>query len=439
MTARKGAQAAGHHELTARRFGSLTGGLHKMVGFGLGMGLLGIATLLAIPAMVHVSGADAWAAIAIGQAVGGVAAVGIAYGWVVSGPASIAKANPADRRVEYVESVKTRLALFVPVMLVAAVVALLVTQTNPVLAVLGSISTAVIGLTASWFFVGTGEPYLLLALETVPRIAGTLIGILLMSTANSAAIGLISQIVGALVGFGLCSYHILRRHRGDGRLPTRSVRRVLYDQRHGVTSSAVSTLYAALPIVLVGWFAPNSLTSFAVLDKLQKQINSAVAPFVQVFQGWVPRAGRNELKHRVNVALVVAGAAGAVMAVVLTVIGQPLVRWLGGGQIQVSDLSLALAMIAISLSMIESIAAKACLVALGMIGKVARITTWGSLVGIIFIAAFAFAWGTSGAMAGLVLGWMLRLGVELVYIIRAEEAPAFPVIYVSHAEAKHAL
>jgi hypothetical protein len=104
--------------------------------------------------MIKVSGGDASAAIATGQAVG---AVLIAYGWIVSGPAAVARADAVGRRTEYLESLRTRLVICVPVAAACALVAVLVVRTGQDLAALGSVSTATIGLTASWYFVGTGQ------------------------------------------------------------------------------------------------------------------------------------------------------------------------------------------------------------------------------------------------------------------------------------------
>ena len=101
-----------------------------------------------IPTMIKVSGGDASAAIATGQAVGAVGAVLIAYGWIVSGPAAVARVDAVGRRTEYLESLRTRLVICVPAA-ACALVAVLVVRTGQDLAALGSVSTATIGLTAS--------------------------------------------------------------------------------------------------------------------------------------------------------------------------------------------------------------------------------------------------------------------------------------------------
>ena len=90
----------------------------------------------------------------------------------MSGPAAVATADALGRRTEYWESLRTRGASAFRYRRLRRG-AMLVVQTSPGLAALGAISTATIGLTASWYYVGTGQPYRLLFLETVPRVLGT--------------------------------------------------------------------------------------------------------------------------------------------------------------------------------------------------------------------------------------------------------------------------
>jgi len=80
------------------------------MGYGSSMVLLAITSLLAIPAMVAASGTHAWGAIAVGQSIGGVAAVIIAYGWGLSGPAAIARADQLARMREYAHRAGPRAA-----------------------------------------------------------------------------------------------------------------------------------------------------------------------------------------------------------------------------------------------------------------------------------------------------------------------------------------
>ena len=89
------------------------------------------------------------------------------------------------------------------------------------------------------------------------------------------------------------------------------------------------------------------------------------------------------------------------------------------GQIVVQTSSIILTALVIALSMIESVLAKACLVPVGLIALVARITLWGSIVGLALTAVAASAFGVNGALGGLIVGLLLRLGWEFIALLRA--------------------
>lgn len=406
----------------------VTSALSKMVGFGIGMALLGAATLIMIPSLIRASSADAFAALVVGQTTGALGAVVISYGWVVQGPATIAKASPRSRLVEYAESMRVRIPVSLPVTAMCVAIALAVVQTNPLLTILGCLSTSLIGLTASWFFVGTGQPYLLLVLETGPRVIGAVAGILIMEMGSSAAWGITCQIAGLIIGVALSTTFILLPGRRNLREPllTRPIKQILKTQRHGVSMSAFSSLYGVLPILIIGMVAPALVAPYGVLDKLQKQISSAVSPFVQVLQGWVPRASGVLLKRRASSAVRLASAAGLTLAIALTVIGLPLVAWLGDNQISVSFLAIALVAFAIALSMIGSVLSLACLVPLGKIAVVSKLTFWGFLTGILLIAPLSIFWGIEGALVGISVGLLVRIVAMMVVFLRIDPAPSTP-------------
>jgi len=390
--------------------------LNRFTGFALSMLLLAVASLVVIPAMVHASGADAWGVIAAGQSIGAVAAVVIAFGWGMSGPARIARADEAGRLTEYTEALVAKLIIFVPVGAIAFVAAWLIGGRYPAYAAVGALTAASIGLTANWYFVGMAQPYTMLLVETLPRVAGTVVGIAFMLSGSSALAGLLCQLGGMLAAFTACTLLILRpwdRHR-SARPRRRPLSTVLREQRHGLSSSVVSASYAAAPIVIVGLVAPAVLPTYAIIDKVQRQINAALAPYITVLQGWVPRGTAEGIRLRVRRALVVSAAGGAVLALVLLLIAPELLGWLGRGQIQPPYAALVLMVVIIAVNMCESVASKVCLSALDRLDVAARATVTATVVGIVLIVAGVFFWGVLGALTGILAGLVLRIVLELL-------------------------
>jgi hypothetical protein len=401
-------------------------GFNKIFGFGLSMLLLAIASLVAIPSMVASSGPRAWGMIAAGQAVGAVAAVAVAYGWGMSGPAKIAKSDLKGRLSEYAESVVCELLIFLPVGLVAFGIAWLIGHDYGLYAGVGALSTASVGLTANWYFIGMARPYALLVGETLPRVAGTLVGILYMVTGSSALIGVLWQLIGMLAAFVICTVWILQpwsvaRRRMVHRRP---IKTVLWTQRHGLTATLVSAVYSAAPITIVTVVAPVVQPVYAVLDKVQRQVNAGLSPFTVVMQGWIPRAARGGLATRIKQAMLLSVVFGLALAAFMLLIAQDLMRWLGGGRIQPGFVALVLMSAITGVYLFENVVAKAALPALAELGVAAKASIVGMAVGLPLVAVGAVLLGAEGALAGILVGIVVRLLIELFAVRSARDADA---------------
>lgn len=416
-SSRRTTQPAPEHRRESRRALRATGrGFNKLFGFGLSMLLLAIASLVAIPSMVTASGAVAWGMIAAGQAVGAVAAVAVAYGWGMSGPAKIARSDFSARLSEYAESVVCELLIFVPVGLLAFGIAWLIGGAHGLEAGVGALSTATVGLTANWFFIGRVQPYRLLVGETLPRVAGTGIGIVFMLHGSSALVGVLWQLIGMVAAFVICTLWILQPWSGHHRsaVHRRPVRTVLWAQRSGVTATLLSAIYGAAPIMIVTLVAPAIQPVYAVLDKVQRQVNAGLSPFTVVMQGWIPRARSGQLKHRIRQGMLLSVGFALALALFMLLLAQDLMDWLGRGQIQPSGIALALMAILTGVYLFENVVAKAVLPALGRLGVAARATVIGTIVGLPLVALGAHLLGAEGALIGILTGILVRMTLELI-------------------------
>ncbi|WP_148076663.1 hypothetical protein [Cellulomonas sp. PhB150] len=384
------------------------------------MGLLAVVSLLAIPALIEAGGPTAWGAIATGQSVGAVAAIALYLGWGISGPASVARASDADRGREYAEALVARAVIVVPVLAATAGVTALVARTDTALAILAACSAALIGLGAGWYFIGIAAPYRMLALETVPRVVGTLVGIAAMREGAGPAAGLWGQLGGMLVGVLAPTVWICATTGGPRQWARlrRPLPQVLRHQVTGVATSITSATYTALPIVIVGLTSSAALPLFAVLDKLQKQVYVAVTPVVSLLQGWVPRAAPHELTGRVRTALRAGAAFCGVLGLGLLLATPWLVDWLGAGHFDATLLASVLVSAVVATNLFESIVSRVALVPLGQLGYVARVTAIGSIIGLVLVVPGTLIWGATGALAAMLSGLLIRVGAGLVRIAR---------------------
>lgn len=394
-------------------------GLQRVLGFGASMALLAAASLLIIPVMMRASGAAAWGAVALGQSLGGIASVIVGYGWNMSGPAQIAGADPTEARRQFLESLLARLTLFIPVCLLAMLASTLSAQhEHRTLAAAGAASSAFIGLSANWYFVGTVQPWILLLTETIPRVLGTLAGAIAMTMGHSALAGVLGQLLGMAVAVALSAAFIFVRLRraGANSIRSRPVTRILADQKDGVLASATSTLIGALPIVIVAHANPAAQPLFAFVDKLQRQMSVALTPFVTALQGWVPRGDQIRRARRTI-------GTGCLLCLVLTLgifgFAPLLTTSLGGGVIRTTwPLNVAMA-IYVGLATYELMLSHVVLATFRRLTHVAKVTLVTGIGSLALMVPAAIWGGALGALAMILAGLLARTILELIEANRA--------------------
>jgi len=401
--------------------GGMTGGIGRarygfmqLLGFGLSVVLLALVALAAIPAMVSASGQAAWGAIVLGQSIGGIGAVVVGYGWGLFGPARVAAAAPTVRRTEYFEAVFAQLVLTLPTCVITASLAFALAPSWRTFAAVGAVSATSIGLTANWYFVGVARPYALLVLETVPRAAGTVVGIILMYLGESAVAGPAGMLAGMLAGVTVSTtwVYVSTAREGAQRVRLRPLRTILALHRNGVTSNLGLALYRAAPIMIVSVVAPAVQPAFALADKVQAQVNVALAPGATVLQGWVPRAVGQARAQRARYAVAFAAVFALVLGAGTAVVSPVLTRWLGNGEIRLSWAVLLLMSACISVNFFQRVVEGAALAPFDGLGVVARAVIVSSILGLPLVALGAAFHGTVGALSGVLFGLTVCAAIE---------------------------
>lgn len=393
----------------------LSRGISTIFAYGLGIALLGVSSIIAIPAMISSTNLDTWGAIATGQAVGAVVAVVGTWGWGMAGPTVIAQSSLAARRTEYVESLRARLVL-VPLLVAGGVGLTAFTSGSSFpLAALGCLSTGLIGLTANWYFIGEGRPWILFGLETAPRAATTFLAAFAMISGTSAAVGLLIMCAGVVGASAISSIYIMRS-TADGissQPHKRSIRVILLDQLPGVLTNLTVTVYTSLPIIILSLLAPQYLGHFAILDKSQRQLSTAFSPLLNVLQGWVPRAPAGELLRRIRAAILLTTGFAVIFTFGFSLAGEPFLAWLANHTTSFGFTEIFLTGVVVALNMLELVLARACMIPLGEIKRVATVTVVGSVLGLVAVAALTPSLGTLGALLGVAFGLSVRSAYQL--------------------------
>ena len=385
------------------------------IGYGLSMIMLALASLMVIPALIRASGDTAYGALSAGQVIGSVGAVVIGYGWGMSGPAIIARADADGRRAEYVEALRARLFLCVPVCLVCCVIgAVLAGSGLRGFGAIGALAQAVIGMSGQWYFVGIVAPYWFLLVETVPRVAGTMAGWLLMRSAGAdALVGTGCQCLGIVAGVLCSSIYILARLRREGALPrrTRSIAVVLREQFDGVAASITNAAVLSLPMVLVSFLNPAARPMYAFVDRVQRQITVAITPLSTVMQGWVPRGDQRDRGRR---ALLLMVPLCAVIAVAVIALGPLLTDYLGGGIIRPGLGITVLMALFVALGTYETVLSRAVLTAFGRLRRITRANLASGLLAVVLVGVGVRLWNAEGALIGVVGSMLVRIIDEYV-------------------------
>lgn len=369
----------------------------------------GIITLAAVPVLIKTVGATAWSEIAVGQAVGGFVLVVISFGWGITGPAMIGGVPLEERPYQLSLSNVARLVIGIPCLACGVLVCLSLNGGATPAAVLSCIGMGAIGLNAVWYFVGVSSPISLLVYDTVPKVTFVIAGLVCVIAGGSAWMFAMLQIIGVISGF-IISWVAVCRGTVLQHLSAMTFRREILDaiieQRHGLATVSVGALFTSVPLPIVSALAPKAVVTFAVIDKIQKQLATATVPFGNMIvsesaelASGAPANATIAARHGVRMTFWVSGIC---MAAVF-VSSWPLMAWISAGRAHSS--------IAISVAIAVSVAAAfamrtlpaAAHAGLGMLRTASASTVGGVVVGIPLIAFGAAQWGAVGALSAVAL------------------------------------
>ena len=362
-----------------------------------------LAPLLFLPVLARLAGADAWVAIALGQSVGGFAALLAGVGYPTLAPPQVAVATAERRRRILATSLHVRL----PVWLIAALVGVLVaialapdSHRAEAAVMAGAMSLA--ALAPTWYWIGVGRALPILWTEVLPRMAATLAatGILL---AGGAVIWypvllILAMIAGpAAVYLRLAGPELTRVDRADALA-------VLRSHPPAVIAETAAGAYNALAVTLVAGVVPVAQAARYVSgDKSYRIGQYAVSALGNALQGWVAEASDdlNAFGRRLRIAVLLHAALGMAGLIAFALIGAPLTELLFGQAVaidQTTALGFGVATLGIALG---TACGRIGLVTLGARGAFAACVVAASAVGVAGLLVGGALWGAAGAAWGL--------------------------------------
>lgn len=416
---------------TARRSRRTNVGL-----FGVTVALNGTISLVTIPILVALAGAERWASMATGQSIGASFGVLVIFGWGLTGPVTIATALPASRPGIFLDSLFARFALLVPILIAQAAVTMAIVPHEKFVAFVAGVAMTLAGASANWFFVGESRAGRFLLLDTVPRVAGTLTGAALLFATGDLLWFAVAQLTGAVLAIGLSAFVILRRRSLDFRAAAhwRRIAASLAEQRHGVVATGIVAAYTPAMLAIIALFTPTLLPLFVLADRLAKFAGMAVSPIFQMFQGWVPAASGRELVRRIQIAGLVTASTGVLGGIFYTLLLPFMSDLLTHGQVTYAPLvAIAFGLLAVS-QIVSPFLSTIALMAVGrvrLIAASAGIGVVGALLALIGVEALGFSdlavWTIVAGNAAVMLWQGLALRRSLTALSSVSEPDSEPL------------
>ncbi len=387
--------------------------LRRIAAFGFIPALAAIAPVIAIPVIVTQLGAHGWSALAIGQSVGGIAAVVVQFAWPTLGPAAIAGGVPATRWHEFARSLRVRLALFA---LIAAPAWFVAAALSPgpyaSAAGLSAIAFSTYGLTPSWYFVGTGRASGVAAYETLPRLITTLLAIAILAVTASPYIYPICVLVGA--AFGLAGAWIrIRKGTTAGGDAQPWPRASLMPHASLTLSGLVTSGYSIGSTAIVASVATSVpvVAAFAAVFRIQYLSRTPAMTLTTALQGWV---AEGQAKHkRMKTALVTMAFLGVAVGLGISLVLGPVLRILFPGTSAVTPLTSVFCGLAVFAHAISSSTSAHVLIPSGRAHLVSVSTGIAGCLGVPLLLILTPLYGVDGAMAALLAAEALVVVVQL--------------------------
>ncbi|MBX3193995.1 MAG: polysaccharide biosynthesis protein [Microbacteriaceae bacterium] len=377
-----------------------------------------LAPFLFLPVLARLAGADAWVAIALGQSVGGFAALIGGVGYPTLAPPQVALADAERRR----RILATSLHVRVPVWVVAgaagaAVAALLAPESHRVEAALMAVAISLAALAPTWFWIGVGRAAPILWSEVLPRMAATLAATLVLLAGGGVIwyplLLMVAMIAGPAVVYALCAgSELVRVDRGEAGA-------VLRTHPPAVIAETAAGAYNALAVALVAGVTPVAQAARYVSgDKAYRIGQYAVTALGNALQGWVAEVSeqRAAFARRLRIAVLLHAGLGLVGLIAFAAVGPLLTEVLFGREVaidRITALGFGVAALGIALGTacgrigLVTLGARTAFMTCVLIAAVVGVA--GLLLGGALAGAPGAAWGlgiaelASGIMQGVVL------------------------------------
>lgn len=379
--------------------------LKRLGSFVATAGFTQVVGLIAIPVIIRGAGAHQWGIQGSIQSAASLFGVLVSFGWGTTGAAEVANMNATVRPQYYLDSLISRVYLFILAFPVMGFVLGLINDHHVALVVVGSAAYLMPFLGANWYFVGEASPRRLFLLDVLPQSVGLAVSVLLMLATGSLVFAVGGQLVCNGVGVSISAAVILRgsTDRVSVDFSARHAFERLRGQRNPVLTAATSALYVSTPLLVLNVVRPGELALYNMGDKLFRFGLTAFTPVLQFVQGWIPEGGKDGRLHRIRQSARLTPVVAIAGCTVIAVLGPWSASFLSGGDLHLPfSLSAPFGLVFAAVTCTQ-VLGLACLVQLGEVRALARSTLFGASAGVPLMIFGSVSYGAMGVVWALVV------------------------------------
>lgn len=357
-----------------------------------------MATLSVLPVVARSASLEAWAALGVGQAIGGVLTPVVGYGWSLVGPVRAARLIDENEIFDLLlESIKVRLFMALFALIAACGAALfIVPRPQALLCVMMSVAVLSGGIAPTWLAVGLGKPRLVLIYEVAPRALAAVVSAGAILSGVGVWIYPTTLVLASLMGT-LVQVFVRRQRCAVQRRPASKLFALLRRDARAMSTLSVAAFYANSAVIVLSIVSsPQAVAIYSSSERLYRLVVVAVGSLNNALQGWVSMLPASEAIPRMQRSVFVHALLGALGSVGFAVAVPPVSRMLFGSELGVPRsvaVGMALAVLFVALN---SSLSRHVLIPWGNESAPLLATCVGALVGVPLLAWGGSTWGALG-------------------------------------------
>jgi O-antigen/teichoic acid export membrane protein len=387
--------------------------------FAIGPALSIVVPILTLPAISANFGSSGWASIAIGQSVGVAASIVIELGWSVAGPIQVAREDSKGQAKAFRRSLVERGCVTMLAIPLLGFVIFLIGPSFSVEAYLTSAAMALGGMSAAWFYVGTGASLRMLLLDSLPRVVSSVAGAALLMNGAALIFLPITQLVASVVLPFVPLVWLPKAANGRSVGFWSQLALTWGSQGAAFVTRVASSAYVALPTALMALVAPvGQVATFAAVDRVGRTSLAALAPFNLALQGWIPGSDGDERLRRMKVALWLSTTLALGTFFGFWLLAPWVIHMLFAGEVAPDNMTILAFSVVVSCVVLSRCTGIQCLAVLGRTWTTAGSTVAGLAVSVPAVLFLGYAYGAVGVAWGIAATELTVLGVQVFALFR---------------------